>query len=148
MMRLQWTSELDIDALEAKRHWATLEELLEVVGRFLPRYESVLKSCKEKPGAVLSIDLSFATNVLAVYSFIKVKGSRPMTSQYLTVEMVNKAKTNGGFIDQKMFKTAESDVHPCRRQLSKSRHRSTRLWPPESNSQGSRISFSRGKTHC
>ena len=29
-----------------------------------------------------------------------------MTYQYLTVEMVNKAKTNGGFIDQKMFKMA------------------------------------------
>ena len=36
MMRLQWTSELDIDALEAKGHWATLEELLEVVGRYFP----------------------------------------------------------------------------------------------------------------
>ena len=106
MMRLQWTSELDIDALEAKGHWATLEELLEVVGRYLPRYESVLKSCKEKPGAVLPIDLSFATKFLAVYLFIKVKGSRPMTYQYLTVEMVNKVKTKGGFIDQKMFKTA------------------------------------------
>ena len=106
MMRLQWTSELDIDALEAKGHWATLEELLEVVGRYLPRYESVLKSCKEKPGAVLPIDLSFATKFVAVYLFIKVKGSRPMTYQYLTVEMVNKAKTNGGFVDQKMFKTA------------------------------------------
>ena len=44
MMRYQWTSELDIDALEAKGHWTTLEELLEVVGRYLPRYESVLKS--------------------------------------------------------------------------------------------------------
>ena len=103
---VKWTSELNIDALEAKGHWATLEELLEVVGRYLPRYESVLKSCKEKPGAVLPIDLSFATKFLAVYLFIKVKGSRPMTYQYLTVEMVNKAKTNGGFIDQKMFKTA------------------------------------------
>ena len=81
MMRLQSTSELDIDALEAKGHWATLEELLAVVGR----YDSVLKSCKEKPGAVLPINLSFATNFLAVYLFIKVKGSRPMTCQYLTV---------------------------------------------------------------
>ncbi|XP_073242159.1 uncharacterized protein [Porites lutea] len=89
MIRLQWTSELDIDALEAKGHWATLEELLEVVGRYLPRYEIVLKSCKEKPGAVLPRDLSFATKFLAVYLFIKVK-----------------AKTNGGFIDQKIFKTA------------------------------------------
>ncbi|CAH3023599.1 unnamed protein product [Porites evermanni] len=106
MMRLQWTSELDIDALEAKGHWATLEELLEVVGRYLPRYENVLKSCKEKSGAVLPIDLSFATKFVAVCLFIKVKGSRPMTYQYLTLEMVSKAKTNGGFVDQKIFKTA------------------------------------------
>ena len=106
MMRLQWTSEFDIDALEAKGHWATLEELLEVVGRYLPRYESVLKSCKDNPGSISPFDLSFATKFLAVYLFIKVKGSRPMTYQYLTVEMVNKAKSNGGFIDQNMFKTA------------------------------------------
>ena len=106
MMRLQWTSEFDIDALEAKGHWATLEELLEVVGRYLPRYESVRKSCKDNPGSISPFDLSFATKFLAVYLFIKVKGSRPMTYQYLTVEMVNKAKSNGGFIDQKMFKTA------------------------------------------
>ena len=106
MMTLQWTSELDIDALEAKGHWATLEELLEVVRRYLPRYESVLKTCKVKPATVLPLDLSFDTKFLAVYLFIKVKGSRPMTYQYLTVEMVNKAKINGRFIDQKLFKTA------------------------------------------
>ena len=49
MIRLQWTSEFDIDALEAKGHRATLEELLEVVRRYLLRYESVLKSCKDNP---------------------------------------------------------------------------------------------------
>ena len=41
-----------------------------------------------------------------MYLFIKVKGSRPMTYQYLTVDMVNAAKANGGFLDQKMFKNA------------------------------------------
>ena len=71
---VKWTSELDIDALEAKGHWATLEGLLEVVGCYLPRYENELKAWKEKPGAVLPIDLSFATKFLAVYLFIKVKG--------------------------------------------------------------------------
>ena len=76
------------------------------MGRYLPRYEDVLKACKDTPGTVSPLDLSFATKFLAVYLFIKVKGSRPMTYQYLTVEMVNRAKTNGGFIDQKMFKTA------------------------------------------
>jgi len=60
MMRLQWTSELGIDALEAKGHWATLEEPLEVVvGRCLPRYESVLKSCKDNPGSISPFDLPF-----------------------------------------------------------------------------------------
>ena len=58
------------------------------------------------PGYSFPLDLSPATKFLAVYLFIKVKGSLPLTYQYLTVEMLNKAKTNGGFIDQKMFKTA------------------------------------------
>ena len=72
----------------------------------MPRYKDVLNLCKDTPGTVSPLDLSFATKFLAVYLFIKVKGSRPMTYQYSTVKMVNKAETNGGFIDQKMFKTA------------------------------------------
>ena len=31
MMRLQWTQDLDIETLEARGHWATMEELLEVM---------------------------------------------------------------------------------------------------------------------
>jgi len=50
------SSQFDIDALEAKGHWATLEEALEVVGRYLARYESVLKSCKDNPGSICSFD--------------------------------------------------------------------------------------------
>ena len=70
----------------------------------MPRYEEVLNSCKDTPGTVSPLDLPFATKFLAVHLFIKVKGS--MTYQYFIAEMVNKAKTNGGFIDQKMFRTA------------------------------------------
>jgi len=106
MMRLQWTSDLDIDTLEAKGHWATLDELLHVITYHLPRYETVTKVCRETPSKATPSDLSFATRFVAVYLFIKVKGSRPMTYQYLTVDMVETAKTNGGFIDQKKFKTA------------------------------------------
>ena len=105
MMRLQWTNDLDIDTLESKGHWATLDELLQVVSKNLPRFESVLKICKEKPGEVPPSDLSFATKFLAVFLFRKVKGSRPMTYQYLTVNMVEAAKNHGGFRDQKKFKT-------------------------------------------
>ena len=58
---------------------------------------------------------------------------------------VPRLKRENAFIVTDFPARKESDVHPCRRQLSKSRHRATRLWPPESDSQGSRISFSRGK---
>ena len=106
MMRLQWTQDLDIETLEARGHWATMEEMLEVVTYHLPRYEQTVKMCETKPSQVNPSDLTFATKFLAMYLFIKVKGSRPMTYQYLTVGMVNAAKENGGFIDQKTFKTA------------------------------------------
>ena len=52
-------------------------------------------------------ELTFATRFIAVYLFTKVKGSRPMTYQSLTVPMLVKAKDNGGYADQTKFKTAE-----------------------------------------
>lgn len=106
MMRLQWTQDLDIETLDARGHWATMEELLEVVTFHLPRYKNTMKTCKAGQGQVNPSDLTFATKFVAVYLFIKVKGSRPMTNQYLTVDMVRTAKENRGFIDQKKFKTA------------------------------------------
>ena len=106
MMRLQWTQYLDVETLEARGHWATMEELLEVVSFHLPRYEQTVKTCQNDPGQVNPSDLTLATKFLATYLVIKAKGSRPMTYQYLTVEMVKEAKENGGFIDQKTFKTA------------------------------------------
>ena len=89
-----------------KGHWATMEELLDIVYFHLPRYQQTVKTCQNNPGQVNPSDLTFATNFLATYLFIKVKGSRPMTYQYLTVEMVKAAEANDGFIDQKTSKTA------------------------------------------
>ena len=106
MMRLQWTQDLDIDILQARGHWATIEDLLEVVKFHLPRYENTARMCKTTPGQVNPSDLTIATKFVAMYLFIKVKGSRPLTYQYLTVEMIATAKENGGFIDQKTFNTA------------------------------------------
>ena len=105
-MRLQWTQDLDIGTLEDKGHWATMEELLEVVTFHLPRYENTVKMCKTSAGEVNPSDLTFATKFVAMHLLIKVKGSRPMTYQYLTVDMVSAAKENGESIDQNTFKTA------------------------------------------
>ena len=65
-MLLLWTSEFDVSALDAKGHWDTLEELLKVIGRYLLRYESVLKSCKNEVGPVLKLYISFATKYLVL----------------------------------------------------------------------------------
>ena len=104
MMRLQWTQDLDIETLEARGHWATMEELLQVVKIHLPRYKNTVKICS--PTLVNPSDLTFATRFVAMYLFIKVKGSGPMAYQYLTLDMITTAKEKGGFIDQKTFKTA------------------------------------------
>ena len=44
MMRLQWMQDLDVESLEARGHWASMEELLEVVSFHLPRYEQTVKT--------------------------------------------------------------------------------------------------------
>ena len=106
MMRLQWTQDLDIETLEARGHCATMEELLEVVKVHLPCHENTVKICKSIPAQVNPSDLTFATKFVAMYLFIKVKGSRPMTYQCLTVDMIATAEEKGGFIDRKTFKTA------------------------------------------
>ena len=85
-----------------------MEELLEVVSFHLPRYEQTVKTCQNGPGQVNPFNLTFATKFLPTYLFIKVKESRSMTYQYLTVEMVKAAKANGGFIDQKPLRLREN----------------------------------------
>ena len=42
-----------------------------------------------------------------MFMFVKVKGCRPMTYQHLTVKMFENAKSNGGMVDQTIFKTAQ-----------------------------------------
>lgn len=105
-MKIQWPRDLDIDTLEANGSWASLEELTKVVPYHLPRFTSVLVNCQKDPQGVPPADLTFATRFLATYLFVNVKGSRPMTYQYLTLEMMQRAQGNGGFVDQKMFKTS------------------------------------------
>ena len=84
--------DLNVETLEARGHWATMEELLEVVSFHLPRYERTVEMCQNDPGQVKPSDLTFETKFLTTYLFIKVKGSCPMTYQYLTVDIVSAAK--------------------------------------------------------
>ena len=108
---IEWSEELTVTNLEAVNAWATLEELQQVIPYHFPTYTEVLQKCKKELNSdVPSHDLTFATPFLSVYLFVQVKGSRPMTYQYLTVTMFHNSKIHGGFVDQTEFKTAQQYI--------------------------------------
>eukprot|EP00112_Aurelia_sp_Birch-Aquarium-sp1_P005370 Seg1608.2 transcript_id=Seg1608.2/GoldUCD/mRNA.D3Y31 product="hypothetical protein" protein_id=Seg1608.2/GoldUCD/D3Y31 len=85
-----------------------MDEMETVIPYHLPQYKVTLSNCKGYPlTSVTAADLAFATRFVAVYLFTRVKGSRPMTYQYLTIGMMEKAKESEGFVDQTEFKTAQ-----------------------------------------
>ena len=90
--RIHWSMALDIDTLVDKGHWATMEELQQVIPLHLGRYDEILTLCKTSPRSVLQTDLRFATRFIAMFLFLNVKGTRPMTYQYLTLEMIDDEK--------------------------------------------------------
>ena len=103
----EWTKNLSIEVLQATNQWATMEEMEKVIPFHLSRYKDVLTRCKDYPlTSVTAADLTFATRFVAVYLFTRVKGSRPMTYQYLSLSMFEKSKESDGFVDQTEFKTA------------------------------------------
>ena len=91
--------------LESKGSWATLKELQLVLPYHLPRHKVIVENCKTFTSLVSPSELTFATRFIATFLFLKIKATRPMTYQYLTIEMFEHAKTTGGCIDQKLFKT-------------------------------------------
>ena len=107
-MRLNWTTDLDIETLESRRSWATPFEVQSVIPYHIEHYKSVLETCTINSSCVKPGDLTFATRFIAGYLFLKVKGCRPMTYQHLTLRMFEIAKRNEGMVDQKIFKTAKT----------------------------------------
>ena len=91
-MRVQRIKDHDVDSMEGKGNWASIEELQTVIPFNRGHFEDILHRCKESPSSILSSELTFATRYLAVFLFIEVKCARPMTYRYLTVDICEKAK--------------------------------------------------------
>lgn len=104
-IKMDWSRNLDLETLIAKNNWATLEEMECVVPFHLPKFKAIVEKCQKGQGDVFPSDLTFATRFITVLLFLRVKCSRPATFQHLTVEMLKQAKKDGGFVDQKNFKT-------------------------------------------
>ena len=103
-LRVEWNTVLSIEHLENRNCWATLADLQKVSPYHESRFDQVINLAKGD--ATSPHDLTFATSFLVTVLFLKVKGSRPMTYQFLTMEMVRSAFTSG-VIDQTHFKTEE-----------------------------------------
>ena len=68
-MRVNWTTELDIETLESRRTWATLSEVQSVIPFHTERYESVLENCMTC-SSVKPAEVTFATRFIAAYLFV------------------------------------------------------------------------------
>ena len=103
--KLEYSRNLDLEQLICRKSWATVEEMEKVIPYHTPKYKYVLDQCKKEEGGPTISQLAFATRFIATFLFLRVKCTRPMTYQYITLNMVENAKINGGFIDQTSFKT-------------------------------------------
>ena len=102
-MRLECNTILSMEYLQSINCWATLEDLQSVIPYHSDKYAQILINCGSD-SVISPHEFSFATSFVVVVLFIMVKATRPMSYQFLTIDMVESVK-DGGFIDQTRFKT-------------------------------------------
>ena len=105
-MRCEWNVLLSVKYLSKIDCWASLEDMQKVVPYHADRFSQILINSGSPNCTVTPHDLSFSTSFMTAVFFLLVKATRPMTFQYLTVEMVENIGDNG-LIDQTIFKTKE-----------------------------------------
>ena len=105
--KMEYSRNLDLEQLICRNSWATVEEMEKVIPYHTPKYKYVLDLCRSEGGCPTISQLAFSTRFIATFLFLRVKCTRPMTYQYLTLQMIQDAKNNGGFIDQTAFKTEQ-----------------------------------------
>ena len=105
-MKTEWKEVLSIDYLNSINCWAKLEEIETVIPYHSEKYKQIILNATTPSASIASHDLSFATSFIVAALFIMIKASRPMTYQFLTVQMIESIGENG-IINQTMFKTKE-----------------------------------------
>ena len=108
---LECKRNLSLEALIARDSWATIEEMEAVIPFHMKTFKCVINKCNDESSmSPVKSDLVFCVRFITTLLFLRVKCSRPMTFQYLTMEMFEKAKTNGGFVEQTEFKTSSKYI--------------------------------------
>ena len=97
---------LSVDYLNSINCWAKLEELQKVIPYHSEKYKQIILNASSLFSSIAMHDLSFATPIIVAALFLMIKASRPMTYQFLTVQMVESIGENG-IINQTIFKAKE-----------------------------------------
>ena len=101
---VEYSRDLSLESLIARGSWATLEEVEKVIPYHSPRYQCIFKKAATDNENPLTVsELAFATRFLIAFLLLRVKCTRPMSLQFLTVEMIECATQNDGFVDQTQF---------------------------------------------
>ena len=108
--KIDYARNLDLETLIARKSWASLEEMEQVIPYHTPKFEYVVKCCQKNERIPSINELSFTTRFMASFLFLRVKASRPASFRYLTLSMIEDSKTKGGVVHQTSFKTAEKYV--------------------------------------
>ena len=103
--KADYSRNLDLETLMTQNNWADINEMEKVIPFHLPKFKTIVEICKNKPNEASPSDLVFCTRFITTFLFLRVKCTRPMTYQHLTVSMYENCKNNGGFVDQRKFKT-------------------------------------------
>ena len=103
---VEYSRNLNLESLIAERSWATLEDMEKVIPYHSAKYQELFKQAGTTSAAPLTVsELAFATRFIITFLLLRVKCTRPMSLQFLTLEMIDLATKNGGFVDQTQFKT-------------------------------------------
>ena len=104
---LEYSRDLSLESLIAQKSWATMQEIEKVIPHHSRKYKEIFQKAGENDGKDVTVsDLAFATRFIITFLLLRVKCTRPMSLQYLTVGMMESAVQNDGFVDQTKFKTS------------------------------------------
>ena len=85
-MKSNWREVLSVDYLNSINRQAKLEE---------NNYKQIILNTSSPFSSIAAHDLSFTTSFIVATLFLMVKASRPMTYQFLTVQLVESIGENG-----------------------------------------------------
>ena len=105
--KVEYARNLDLETLIARDSWASISEMEKVIPYHIDRYKAIVSRSTSADQRPTRNEFAFATRFIATFLFLRVKCSRPITFQYLTLDMISKARDNGGYVDQTEFKTRD-----------------------------------------